>query len=326
MEWISAIGYAPFIPAPPTEKSVVYSLLVNTATMLNQLGQENPVLTLDEKIYAVAKEVQWSKPDELGHVVSRPCGFHRAKNFMGVIEKRIKESGIEEIWRESEFDGKAVTARVLDGKHYYRGERGHRITLEALERMRWEKFLQWLETKEQKKKNTTEKISNLRNEIAECFKQIPEETLEQKGLIIKKLDLLQQEMGDVMKQFQEYLEYGKSRSELFEFWDEYTNIVYILLDFLQAERNADWEAHLTASAAMIPYDRAFDRLQYFRWGLVYLIDMHSLSTHAMNVENSFSTDKQHCISRSNSIFFFNRVSTDHALEQSQIKDSKSSGE
>ena len=77
-----------------------------------------------------------------------------------------------------------------------------------------------------------------------------------------------------MKQFQEYLEYGKSRSELFEFWDEYTNMVYILLEFLQAERNADWEAHLTASAAMIPYDHAFDHLQYFRWGLVYLIDMH----------------------------------------------------
>ena len=79
-----------------------------------------------------------------------------------------------------------------------------------------------------------------------------------------KLDLLQQEMGDVMKQFQEYLEYGKSRSELFEFWDEYANMVYILLDFLQAERNADWEAHLTPSAAMIPYDRAFDHLQCFR--------------------------------------------------------------
>ena len=41
----SAIGYTPFIPAPPTEKSVVYTLLVNTAAMLNRLGQENPVLT-----------------------------------------------------------------------------------------------------------------------------------------------------------------------------------------------------------------------------------------------------------------------------------------
>ena len=31
----SAIGYTPFIRAPPTEKSVVYTLLVNTDTLLN---------------------------------------------------------------------------------------------------------------------------------------------------------------------------------------------------------------------------------------------------------------------------------------------------
>ena len=91
--------------------------------------------------------------------------------------------------------------------------------------------------------------------------------------------------------------------------------------FLQAERNA----HLTASAAMIPYDCAFDHLQCFRCGLVYLIDMHSLSSHARDVENAFFIDKQQCISRSNSISFFIPVSTDHALKQSQIKDSKSSG-
>ena len=45
---------------------------------------------------------------------------------------------------------------------------------------------------------------------------------------------------------------------------------------------------------MIPHDRAFDHLQSFRWGLVYLIDIHSLSAHAMDVENAFSTGKQHC--------------------------------
>ena len=45
----SAIGYAPFIPAPLTEMSVVYTLLLNTATMLNRIGPEYPVLTLDKR-------------------------------------------------------------------------------------------------------------------------------------------------------------------------------------------------------------------------------------------------------------------------------------
>ena len=56
---------------------------------------------------------------------------------MGVIGKRMKESGLEDIWQEGNFYGEAVTGKVLEGKHYYRGERGHRITLKTLERMRF---------------------------------------------------------------------------------------------------------------------------------------------------------------------------------------------
>ena len=50
----------------------------------------------------------------------------------------MKKSRIENIWQKNEFYGEEVSARVLDGKHYYSGERGHRVTLELLERMRWE--------------------------------------------------------------------------------------------------------------------------------------------------------------------------------------------
>ena len=41
---------------------------------------------------------------------------------MGVTGKIMKRSGIEDTWQESEFYREAVTARVLDGKHYYRDE------------------------------------------------------------------------------------------------------------------------------------------------------------------------------------------------------------
>ena len=44
----SAMGYAPLIPAPLTENSVVYTLVLNTTTMLNQTSPENPVLALDK--------------------------------------------------------------------------------------------------------------------------------------------------------------------------------------------------------------------------------------------------------------------------------------
>ena len=51
----SSIGYAPFIPAPPTEMSAIYSLLVTGKSMLTHLGQHHPVITLDEKIMVAHK-------------------------------------------------------------------------------------------------------------------------------------------------------------------------------------------------------------------------------------------------------------------------------
>ena len=86
-----------------------------------------------------------------------------------------------------------------------------------------------------------------------------------------------------------------------------------------------WKGHLAASTEMVPYDRAFDHPQYFRWGLIYLADMMNLPTFAPEVNTSFQINKHHCISRSSSKSYFNAISTDMALEQSKIKDSKSAG-
>ena len=37
---------------------------------------------------------------------------------------------------------------------------------------------------------------------------------------------------------------GRSKSETFQFWLEYCEMVYLLLDFLTAERESDWNMHL----------------------------------------------------------------------------------
>ena len=70
--------------------------------MVTHLGQHHPVI-LDEKIYAPAKEIQWKSYYELKDMVIRLGGFHRAKNFMGVIGKQMKESSLE-----------TLTAKVME--------------------------------------------------------------------------------------------------------------------------------------------------------------------------------------------------------------------
>ena len=75
----------PLLPAAPTEMSAIYALLVTVKSMLTHLGQHHHVITLDEKIYAPAKEIQWTNYYELKDMVIRLGVFHRAKNLMGII-------------------------------------------------------------------------------------------------------------------------------------------------------------------------------------------------------------------------------------------------
>ena len=90
------IGNCRSIPASPTDINVVYTMLINVKKMLINLGQSDPCITVDESIYAIAKKIQWQVP-ALQDITIRLGGFHRAKNFLGIIGKRMKSSGFEVI-------------------------------------------------------------------------------------------------------------------------------------------------------------------------------------------------------------------------------------
>ena len=79
-------------------------MLINVQNMLTSSGQFDPCLTLDESIYQMAKEIQWRVPF-LQDLTVRLGGFHRIKNFMGVIGKRMKSSGINALLEASDIFG-----------------------------------------------------------------------------------------------------------------------------------------------------------------------------------------------------------------------------
>ena len=143
--------------------SAIYTLLATVKSMLTHLGQHHPVITSDEKIDAPAEEIQWKSYYDLEDMIIRLGRFHWAIDFMSIIGKRMKESSLE-----------TLTAKVMERrKHYYRDDRGHRITLEAFERLRF--FLEWLKDKEHDLFNQViEKINNIREDICSLFGKNPE--------------------------------------------------------------------------------------------------------------------------------------------------------
>ena len=100
-------------------------------------------------------------------------------------------------------------------------------------------------------------------------------------------------------------------------------MVLLLLKFIRAEREDDWELHLNATTEMIPPFFAMDRLNYSRWLPMYIMDMRHLHETAPGVHNEFVTGN-HTVSRSTSQSF-NQVWTNMALEQSVNLDSKTKG-
>ena len=115
---------------------------------------------------------------------------------------------------------------------------------------------------------------------------------------------------------------GREKSKVFLFWEDYVNMVLVLLQFIKAERTGNWKLHLTATAAMVPHFFAMDRINYARWLPVYLSNMNMLETSHPEVYKEF-INGNHSVSHSKEPFA--QVWTDMALEQSINLDSKSKG-
>ena len=99
-------------------------------------------------------------------------------------------------------------------------------------------------------------------------------------------------------------------------------MILVLLEFIRAEREGDWELHLKVTTKMIPYLFAMDCLNS-RWLPVYIMDMRNLQEKVPDVYNEFLRGN-HTVRRSTSRSF-NQVWTDMALEQSINLDSKTKG-
>ena len=65
------------------------------------------------------------------------------------------------------------------------------------------------------------------------------------------------------------------------------SMVEILLHFIRAERECNWNLHLEAFAAMLPWLTIYDHTNYAKWGPVYLEEMKNLENTAPEVYAEF---------------------------------------
>lgn len=101
--------------------------------------------------------------------------------------------------------------------------------------------------------------------------------------------------------------FARSQSAInptFAFWLMYIEMVQILLLFIRATRENNWELHLSAVRLMLPWFFVADRIHYARYGAIYWLEMSCLeNTHPGKVLLISWLDLVNLISASNSKLF-----------------------
>ena len=308
---VTSIGYCPMIPASPTDYNTVFTVMKTVQKMMKTLGQQHSVITFDEAIYSKAKDIQWRCPEEFKHTVLRLGGFHTAMTFISVIGKRYEESRLEDLLIESGIYGSNSVLRIMNGKAYNKGVRALKLLMEAFCRLRFHSLAPQM-TRKSDGVAYMETISKLKDVVSSKDDAVCEEVIRE---VEHRSKVIDEELSKIR-------ETCKSESGTFAFWDEFIDMIEILLRFIRAEREAIWDLHIDALSEMIPYFFAYDRINYSRWASVYLADMKSLPNTAKSVHDEFMNGN-HPVKRAPGTF--NQVWTDLALEQSVNRDSKVKG-
>ena len=157
------VGYLPTINAPATDMSMVQEIHRSALKIMSSLQLENIAVVLDQALFAKATEIAWKQlvckalfakatkiawkqPQLYGQVVLMMGNFHTICNFMSSIGKMFGEAGLRNIAVESGVIAGGSTNKVLEGKQYNRAVRLHKLTYEALMRLVWKGFQEWLES------------------------------------------------------------------------------------------------------------------------------------------------------------------------------------
>ena len=95
--------------------------------MADQLIQHDVIVVLDQAIYAKALEVIWQNQEQFRRLVVRLGSFHTICAFLAAIGKRFGDAGLADILVESGIVGSGSVAGVLEGRHYNRAVRTHKV-------------------------------------------------------------------------------------------------------------------------------------------------------------------------------------------------------
>ena len=255
----SAMHYLPVIEHPPTELSTVKEILNRSSDLCDRLKLDCMVLVFDQAIYSKVQQIRWTDDDLFGRFVVRLGDFHTTMSFLSVIGKRFVDSGLKDVFIESRIVTEGSLTGVMNGHQYNQSIQAHKITLDALMRLRFEAFLDTL--------NDYDETAALKV-IGDMYYSFPSSDF----IILTNGS----EFSGLLTTYNDFISRMRRTLPTFDHWSTYIDMVQTLLLFIQATRESNWELHLAALRKMLPWYFAYDRPNYARYGTVYYVEMCAL--------------------------------------------------
>jgi len=131
----SRIGYMKPILHRITDYAPVQECLMISMEATQKVQQQVTFVTFDYAAARIAFDIVWDKPAVFSNVVVHLGAFHTMCSYMGVLGKMTAGSGFEELLIEAVTCASGSINQVMNGSHYNRVIRVHKLMVDALERM-----------------------------------------------------------------------------------------------------------------------------------------------------------------------------------------------
>ena len=120
-------AYLPTIDRPATSMNTVLEILTNAKLIRDVVLVELIIIFFDQAIYFKTTEILWKNPVLYKNILVLMGVFHTITMLVVIFGIKFGEAGLQDIAIESNFIEKGSVDRLLNGKHYNRGVRLHKL-------------------------------------------------------------------------------------------------------------------------------------------------------------------------------------------------------
>ena len=114
---VATTCYLPFIRAPSTDLTTIYTILLRLVQTAEKLDQSHILVTADCAIYTKAQHILWNEPALLdGKVTMRLGGMHLNMAYMASIWKPYGYGSLLSMLVDSDVYAPATAIPMLEGK------------------------------------------------------------------------------------------------------------------------------------------------------------------------------------------------------------------